>query len=74
MDSFEDPLKKLLASTVHLPYNEYDMEEAYELGKRVLLDSLLNFRATITDGYTLYDVINLDKAKKEVEELCEKDL
>lgn len=71
LDDLEKPLKDLIANIYHLPYNERDLESAYELGKKVILDKLLEHRKAICNGSTLIEVIDLESAQKEVHELCD---
>jgi hypothetical protein len=66
----DTPLKEYLENLLHMPYNAKDMEEVYNLGKKILFQELMKYKVARHDGRTLHTMIDYEKAYKELN-LCD---
>lgn len=71
LDDFPLALRELLANIKNLPYNEKDnekdMEEAYELGRKTMLNDLLKYKTSVVANYGLKTIIDIEKAQEELD-------
>lgn len=67
LDDFPLALRELLANIKNLPYNEKDMEETYELGRKTMLNDLLKYKTSVVANYGLKTIIDIEKAQEELD-------